>query len=254
MRNTIGVVLAGGTGSRLLPLTRTVSKHLLPVNGHPMLHWPIRTLASLGVDLVVVVVGGRSCGEIVEQFGSRYDTGDGVVSLCYVHQDRAGGIPDALACAASVVGSSSAEDVVVVLGDNVFPEVPSEFRDVVSEGYSGLDEIAAVVSKLVDRPERYGCVAVDVDGRAFGSLVEKPTHAPPGGCAWHALLGLYLLPVSAFRRIEDLEPSDRGELEIVDLLSKYRDRLVVARYDGPWVDAGEHETLRRANSTETWGC
>jgi len=244
---TVGVVLAGGYGSRLLPLTKAVSKHLLPVRGQPMLHWPIRTLAGLGVDFAVVVVGGRSCGEIVEHFGSRYETDLGAVSLCYVLQDWAGGLPDAIRASRRVVEETGADRLVVVLGDNVFPDVPTDL--VVALAAAPPDVSAFVVKPDVSNPSAYGCTAVRVlpDGRreAFGPLVEKPSAPPPEGSTWGAVLGLYVLPARCFEAIDALRPSARGELEIVDLLQSFL--TVAAFHDGPWIDAGEHATYATAN-------
>lgn len=251
----IGVVLAGGTGSRLAPLTKTVNKHLLPVRGFPMLHWPLRTLAGLGIRQAVVVLGGRSCGEVVEHFGTRYDTGSGVVSLCYVYQERPGGIPQALAQALDVVEAVRADRVVVVLGDNVFPSPPESFRKAL-DAHRGW---AVALAKVVEDARSYGCVMVERGtGRPDTSvLVEKPT-APPTEdrvYVWAALLGLYAFPVSGLRgTIEGLRPSGRGELEVVDVLTAFRDafRLGVAVTTGAWIDAGDPPGYALANDPAFW--
>lgn len=249
----VGVVLAGGTGSRLLPLTKTVNKHLLSVNGHPMLHWPLRTLAKLGVRLAVVVLGGRSCGEVVEHFGSRYDTGEGVLSLVYVYQERAGGIPDALAQALPMIEATNASRIVVVLGDNVFPGgLPEAFDEAQYQD----PRRAIALAKPVPDARSYGCVPIEPDGSAhLARLVEKPEGPPPAGTEWGALLGLYALPTANLAPIlAGLRPSARGELEIVDVLVAYASifALSVAVTSEPWIDAGDPPGYALANSPGFW--
>jgi glucose-1-phosphate thymidylyltransferase len=256
--NEVGVVLAGGTGSRLLPLTRTVNKHLLPVNGRPMLHWPLRTLAQMGLDHAIVVLGGRSCGEVVEQFGTRYDTGEGVLNLVYVYQEGAGGIPAALAQAYPALDAMGAKRAVVVLGDNVFPSLPTGLREVFEDqdalnAYGG----AIAIAKRVPDSTSYGCVAVNARGRPdfLAGLVEKPKDPPPAGFVWAALLGLYVLPFAHLRQILDgLVPSARGELEIPDVLAAYQGRalLRVVTIADPWIDAGDPPGYWLANSPGFW--
>lgn len=250
--NEIGVVLAGGTGSRLLPLTKRLNKHLLPVNGQPMLHWPLRTLAMLGVGRAVVVLGGQSCGEVIEHFGTRYDTGDGWLDLVYVHQQGAGGIPAALECALGAVEAMRADRVVVILGDNVFPILPAGLRDEMKT-WAGH---AFVVAKVMPDARSYGCVPIDSRGRAAGGdIVEKPQGPPPAGTEWAALLGLYILPVPGLQyKLDVLAPSARGELEIVDVLRAHHDRstLEVVPTIDPWIDAGDPPGYREANDAAFW--
>lgn len=260
--DSVGVVLAGGTGSRLAPLTRTINKHLLPVHGQPMLHWPLRTLAQLGVTRAVVVLGGRSCGDVVEHFGSRYDTGDGVLDLAYVYQQGAGGIPAALACALPLLEATRAGRAVVILGDNVFPEVGNALRRVMDLHTRN----AACAVKVVPDASSYGCMELDEDGGAVmhGSnpdgtprspIVEKPSGPPAEGRRWAAVLGLYVLPVWNLRSvIEQLRPSARGELEVVDVLLAYLTvyALVVVPTADAWIDAGDPAGYALANSTAFW--
>ena len=244
----IGVVLAGGTGSRLLPLTKRLNKHLLPVNGQPMLHWPLRTLAMLGIERAIVVLGGRSCGEVIEHFGSRYDTGKGHLNLVYVHQQGAGGIPAALGCALDAVKATQADRVIVILGDNVFPQAPSIHFPTEGGAY--------VLAKTVPDASSYGCVPVAPGGEAnVHDLVEKPTGPPPVGTEWAALLGLYALPVfNLVHVLAGLVPSARGELEIVDVLTAYAriEGLRVHAQRGQWIDAGDPAGYRLANDPAFW--
>lgn len=270
----LGVVLAGGTGSRLLPLTRTINKHVLPVNGRPMLHWPLRALRLAGVRQVVVVLGGRSCGEIVEQFGTNYDVCDGYgpdvglgpASLSYVFQEGAGGIGAALACVEGIAEFARASRLVVVLGDNVFPtRLPDAF------GTSAPDGVAQVVAvDAVDAEDRYGCVSVPVDvrsgpvpilDRSRVDLVEKPRRGPPVGQRWLALSGAYSFPLGYdldagfWSRVRSLKESERGELEVTDLLRGYlaNGRLdVVGSPSLPWIDAGDPDGYATANDPAFW--
>lgn len=254
---TIGVVLAGGTGSRLAPLTRTLNKHLLPVNGQPMLHWPLRTLALSGVERVVVVLGGKSAGEIVEQFGSEYVVEGRTLRLAYVYQREAGGIGQALGVALPLVEEIGADRVRVILGDNVFPaelrvRVPNEAGAAVV-GIEGLSN-----------PERaYGCCAIDsgADGAGVvGRPVEKPGTPPPPGSRWVALAGVYDFPAesavlgSLHSLIGSIRPSGRGEVEVTDILAAFHERgaLHVEPVSDFWIDAGEHEGYRKANDPSFW--
>lgn len=249
----IGVVLAGGTGSRLLPLTKVLNKHILPVNGQPMLHWPLRTLAKLGVERAVVVLGGQSCGEVIEHFGTRYDTGDGVLSLVYVYQEGAGGIGAALGCALPALEAMRADRAVVVLGDNVFPEVPPALRARMDSEWPGE---AFVVAKRVQDASSYGCVVLsDAAIPVPDSLVEKPKAPPPDGCSYAALLGLYVLPVAGVRiRLPRLVPSARGEVEVVDLLAEFGrlGDLSIHLTTQAWIDAGDPPGYRLANDPAFW--
>lgn len=261
--STLGVVLAGGTGSRLLPLTRAVNKHLLPVHGETMLYWPLRALALAGVTRAVVVLGGRSCGEVVEQFGSVFaaaDAPDRRVDLAYVYQHGAGGIGAALAVTMPLVEATGARRVVVVLGDNVFPAGLPPLFMAASNG-------AAVVGCDVERAaERYGCVEVHDSpgaGEPHGEPVEKPCREPRRGFRWLALAGAYSLPADRHgtgdyytlpQRLDRLVASARGELEVTDLLASYRaeGRLSVVRATGPWADAGDPDGYAAVNAHDFW--
>jgi glucose-1-phosphate thymidylyltransferase len=268
MPHTIGVVLAGGTGSRLAPLTRTLNKHLLPVNGQPMLHWPIRTLALAGIGRIVVVLGGKNAGEIVEHFGSEYDVDGRVVQIAYVYQREAGGIGQALAVALPLVEELEGERVRVVLGDNVFPGLGVDLPDHAVGSRPSSEprphDYAVVVGvEGVPNPERaYGCVAVSSPHGypVCSAPEEKPNRPAPDGSEWLALAGIYDFPVntgslgSLLGLIGRLAPSGRGEVEVTDLLAAFArvGRLTVATRKGSWIDAGEHEGYRKANDQAFW--
>lgn len=261
MPTTIGVVLAGGTGSRLAPLTRVLNKHLLPVNGQPMLHWPIRTLALAGIERIVVVLGGKSAGEVVEHFGSEYVVEGRTVRLAYVYQREAGGIGQALAVALPLVEELGGERVRVVLGDNVFPDGP--WMMPANAPRAGSDGYAVVVGiDGLDRPERaYGCVAVEPSSaQGCGEPVEKPNRPAPAGSRWIALAGVYDFPVEAGslgslrNLISVAKPSGRGEIEVTDILAAFHHvrRLDVFVTAAPWIDAGEPDGYRKANDPAFW--
>lgn len=267
MPTTIGVVLAGGTGSRLLPLTRTINKHLLPVNDHPMLHWPIRTLALAGIERVVVVLGGKSAGEVVEHFGSEYVVEGRTVRLAYVYQREAGGIGQALAVALPLVEELGGERVRVVLGDNVFPgplDIPAHVAGFRPSPEPRPHDYAVVVGvEGIENPERaYGCVAVS---KAHGYPVcsapeEKPNRPALEGAEWLALAGVYDFPVETGslgnlrQLIARIVPSGRGEVEVTDILAAFSrvGRLTVGVTKGPWIDAGEPDGYRKANDPAFW--
>ena len=262
----VGVVLAGGNGTRLQPLTRTINKHLLPVNGEPMLHWPIQALASLGIDEIIMVLGGKSCGNVIEHFGSSY--GRHGISISYVYQQQAGGIPDAFACAAPLLESMNATRAVIVLGDNIFPNGidPDSRHQLIKPGVGN----AVVLAKtdLIDVAS-YGCAAVPVGFSGnFGSphlpvikLVEKPNDEPSkydhelSGYKWAALLGVYSVPLPyASKYCKSLRPSKRGELEIVDLLSAFAkdDALIIENQKQKWIDAGDPRGYELSNDVGFW--
>lgn len=256
--DAVGVVLAGGTGSRLAPLTKTVNKHLLPVNGRPMLHWPLRTLARLGIRRAVVVLGGRSCGEVIEHFGTRYATdGDapdgGVISLSYVHQDTPDGIAGALARAGWLLRGLGASRAVVILGDNVFPGEPPRLLE--SGAADRRAEMAQVVAYHTDDFASYGCVRVSGGVYDVAQIVEKPQDLPQGGGSWAALLGLYVFPIPDVLDVtRRLLPSKRGELEVTDLISHFArgQRLRIVRHVGRWIDAGDPAGYALSNDHTFW--
>jgi glucose-1-phosphate thymidylyltransferase len=229
-----GIVLAGGTATRLYPLTIVTNKHLLPIYDRPMIYYPIETLAGMGIREVMVVVGGKSVGDVVELLGDGSAFG---LDLTYRYQPDPLGIAHAIGLARGFVG---AEAFCCVLGDNILrgpalAEVATEF-----EG-GGFD--AGTLLYQVPDPERFGVAEFDADGRVVG-FEEKPEHPRSDLIP----IGVYLLRPDAFDVIEGLAPSGRGELEITDVLNHYipGGRLFTRIYDGHWTDAGTVASLLRA--------
>jgi glucose-1-phosphate thymidylyltransferase len=231
-----GLVLAGGTGTRLHPLTLVTNKHLLPVYDRPMIHYPLATQAAMGIEDVMVVLGGRSIGDIVELLGDGASLG---LRLTYRYQARALGIAHAIGLARDFVMD---DPVCVALGDNVL--LGPDLRAFATAFESG-DYGAATLLYRVPDPERFGVAQLDPAGRVTG-FVEKPL-VPPSDLI---PIGLYLLRPEAFEVIDGLVPSARGELEITDVLSHYarRGRLLCERFEGRWSDAGTIESLQSASA------
>ena len=231
-----GVILAGGTGSRLWPLTEVCNKHLLPIAHQPMLFYPLQTLAEAGVEEVMVVVGGHSTGEIVRlcQDGQRF----GLRRLYYGYQKGEGGISDAISVAEEFVNG---HDAVVLLGDNLFfGGVGGIFNDFFHQRYG-----ARVVLAKVDNPLAYGCPIFDENDR-IEKIVEKP-QAYSGNSI---VSGLYFYDNSLFTKIRGLKLSNRQELEVTDLNNLYaRDGMLeYSLFHGDWLDAGESiEALNKAS-------
>ena len=228
-----GVILAGGNGSRLLPLTRVTNKHLLPVGDEPMLFWPLRRLVTAGVQDILVVTGVEHMGHIVGALGSGREFG---CRLTYRVQDEAGGIAQALGLAEAFAAGGP---VLVVLGDNVFQ---AQLCDEVAR-FTDLGEGARILLKEVEHPERFGVPVFE--GGELVDVVEKPS-APTGP---YAVTGVYFFDARVYEIIRTLEPSARGELEIVDVIRAYlrAGALSWGVLDGWWTDAGTFESLRRAN-------
>jgi glucose-1-phosphate thymidylyltransferase len=230
-----GVVLAGGSGTRLAPLTDVTNKHLLPVWDRPMIHYPLETLREMGVDEVLVILGGRSVGEIVELLQDGADLG---LNISYRYQPAARGIAHAIGLAREFVG---ADPVCIVLGDNVLLEslAPAARAFVESDAMGG-----AVLTRVPD-PHRFGVAAFDAAGSLIG-FDEKP--AQPASDL--IPIGVYYFRPSVFDVIESLEPSARGEFEITDLLNHFLSAgtLTYVEYRGSWADAGTIEALLEAST------
>jgi glucose-1-phosphate thymidylyltransferase len=232
-----GVVLCGGTGSRLDPLTRVTNKHLLPIYDRPMVFFPIQTLVDAGVRDILLVTGGNNAGDFVPLLGNGADFG--LSHINYTYQKGAGGIADALRLAREF---ADGDPVAVILGDNVFG---AGFPSVVKKAIAGLRGGAAVFLKEVPDPQRFG--VAEVKGDRVVGIVEKPK-SPRSNLA---VTGLYLYDATVFEKIETLKPSGRGELEITDVNNAYlaEGRLKAHRLgkDVSWTDAGTFESLHRAN-------
>lgn len=226
-----GVILAGGTGTRLLPITKQVNKHLVPILNRPMIMYPIETLKHFGITDIMIVSGGGHVGGFADFLG---DGSDFDVQLTYRAQKEAGGIAQALGLAEQFVGS---DKVVVILGDNVFDNPAIQIRDLPKND-------AAIFCKQVPNMTRFGVLRQDVPGF---SIVEKPSTILDSDTA---VTGLYVYPNDVFSVIKTLKPSPRGELEITDVNNYYlknvRCQINFLKPDAFWSDAGTPESLYKA--------
>jgi glucose-1-phosphate thymidylyltransferase len=229
-----GLVLAGGTATRLFPLTLVTNKHLLPIYDRPMIYYPIETLAGMGVREVMVVVGGKSVGDVVELLADGDHFG---LDLTYRYQRGALGIAHAIGLARGFVGSDA---FCCILGDNVL-RGPS-LRPVAAEFEAGPWGAGTLLHRVPD-PERFGVAELDAEGRVVG-FEEKPA-SPKSNLI---PIGVYFLRPDAFSVIDGLVPSGRGELEITDVLNHYipDGRLFAREWEGEWTDAGTVPSLLRA--------
>ena len=230
-----GVILAGGTGSRLYPLTQVTNKHLLPVYDKPMIYYPLETLKKMGCKDIMIVSGREHCGEILNLLGSGREMG---IRLSYEIQDDAGGIAQALSLCERFVGVSN---VAVCLGDNIFDD---EITNYDLEDFEGG---ARIFLKEVHDPERFGVATIRKGGGCdVISIEEKPKDPKSNLC----VTGLYVYDNKVFNYIKNLTPSDRGELEITDVNNFYvKDGLMSCHFlKSWWSDAGTFESLLKASS------
>lgn len=230
-----GVILAGGLGSRLYPLTKVTNKHLLPVYNKPMIYYPIETLVRSGVRDILIVTGGNSSGDFLKLLGNGKQFG--LKHINYAYQEGEGGIAQALSLAEHFLGD---EKMVVILGDNILQDdiTPHVRR------FSEQTEGARLLLKKVKDPERFG-VATIKNNKITG-IVEKPKNPKSP----YAVTGVYMYDATVFSFIKTLKPSRRGELEITDVNNWYLKRGVL-EYDflkGFWTDAGQFESLHRASN------
>ncbi len=228
-----GVILAGGLGTRLLPLTRVTNKHLLPVYDRPMIYYPIQTLVEAGIRDILLVTGGNFAGDFLRLLGN--GEAFGLDRVNYAYQDGEGGIAHALGQARVFSGG---DPIVVVLGDNIVEDsIAPHVRAFEAQGRG-----ARILLKEVDDPKRFGVVEIS-DGRVVG-IEEKPI-VPKSR---YAVTGVYMYDGGVFEIIETLEPSERGELEITDVNNAYvrRGQMTYGVLDGWWTDAGTFESLHRA--------
>ena len=228
-----GLVLAGGTATRLFPLTIVTNKHLLPIYDRPMIYYPIATLAGMGIREVMVIVGGKSVGDVVELLADGEHFG---LDLTYRYQRGALGIAHAIGLARDFVGDDA---FCCVLGDNVLLGPPLEG---VAREFEAGDFGAGTMLYEVADPERFGVAELDAGGKVVG-FEEKPARPKSNLIP----IGVYFLRPDAFAIVDKLVPSGRGELEITDLLNHYLpNRLFAPRFDGIWTDAGTVTSLIRA--------
>jgi glucose-1-phosphate thymidylyltransferase len=229
------VVLAGGTGSRLHPLTLVTNKHLMPVHDRPMIYFPLQTLAGMGIRQVMVIVGGRSVGDIVELLADGQEFG---LDLSYRYQRGSLGIAHAIGLVRDFVDE---EAFCVVLGDNILRGEPlAGLAHEFEEGPWG----AGTLLYRVPDPHRFGVAEFDAQGDVVG-FEEKPREPKSDSIP----IGVYFLRPDAFAVIEHLVPSGRGEFEITDVLNHYirNGGLFTRHYEGRWHDAGTIESLLEAS-------
>lgn len=227
------IILAGGTGSRLYPLTKVTNKHLLPVGAYPMIFYPVHKLRQAGLTDILIVTGKDHMGDVVNLLGSGSEMG---VSFTYKVQDEAGGIAQSLNLAEQF---ASGESVAVILGDNVFEDDISTYVANFQSQKSG----AKILIKEVSDPNRFG--VPEIQGSQIISIEEKPEQPKSN----YAVTGIYMYDHTVFDIIKTLKPSARGELEITDVNNAYIERgaLTFDVLQGWWTDAGTHASLARAN-------
>jgi glucose-1-phosphate thymidylyltransferase len=230
-----GVVLAGGTGSRLNPLTRVTNKHLLPVYDKPMIYYPIQTLVNAGIQDILLVTGGRNAGEFLRLLGNGHDFG--LKHIQYTYQEGEGGIAQALSLAEYFAGG---EPICVVLGDNI---IENNICQAV-ENFKKQREGAKILLKEVSDAPRFG--VPEIRGGQVIGIEEKPS-APKSK---YAVIGIYLYDTTVFDKIRRLKPSSRGELEITHVNNFYiqEGNLTYEILEGWWTDAGTFDSLLHANN------
>jgi len=229
-----GVILAGGLGTRLFPLTKITNKHLLPIYDRPMIHYPLKALSDAGLRDILIVTGGNHAGEFLRLLGNGREYG--LNEIAYAYQEGEGGIADALALARPF---AKGDRIVVMLGDNV---IEGDIRRQVA-AFAEQPKGARILLKKVPDPQRFGVPVFD--GGRITAIEEKPKQPKSD----YAVIGIYMYDATVFDVITTLKPSDRNELEITDVNNHYI-RQGVMQHDvieGWWTDAGTFESLYRAN-------
>ncbi len=230
-----GIILAGGTGSRLSPLTKVTNKHLLPIHDKPMIYYPLQTLADAGIKDIMIVSGKGHAGHFLELLKSGEEFG---VRLSYGVQEEAGGIAQALGLCEDF---SDHEKTVVILGDNIFEKNVAKKA---VEDFENQEKGAKIFLKKVDDPKRFG--VAEISGDKILGIEEKPEN-PKSDLA---VVGLYMYDEQVWDVVKNLKPSGRGELEITDVNNFYIDQGIMAYeiFDGWWTDAGTFDSLLKANN------
>lgn len=225
-----GIILSGGSGSRLQPLTKITSKQLLPVYSRPMIYYPLNTLIKAGIKEILIIVSPERAGDYLNLLGSGKQFG---VKFTYEIQDKPEGLAQAFIIAENFIDQ---ENVTMILGDNIFSD---DFSNEIASFESG----AKIFAKEVSDPERFGVVKFDENNKAL-KIVEKPKEFLSN---W-AVVGLYVYDYSVVEVAKSLKPSPRGELEITDLNNHYlkENKLQVAKVNGDWLDAGTFDSLLKA--------
>jgi glucose-1-phosphate thymidylyltransferase len=229
-----GIILAGGLGTRLHPLTKITNKHLLPIYDKPMIYYPIQTLINAGIDDILIVTGGNHAGDFLKLLGNGKEFG--LRHINYTYQEGEGGIAEALKLAEFFAGG---DRICVVLGDNI---IERNIRGAV-DAFRQQKEGARILLKEVPDPQRFG--VPELAGDRVVAIEEKPKEPKSN----YAVIGIYLYDPEVFQIIRTLKPSDRGELEITDVNNHYirQGTMTWDRLDGWWTDAGTFDSLLRAN-------
>jgi glucose-1-phosphate thymidylyltransferase len=228
-----GVVLAGGTGSRLYPLTKITNKHLLPIYDKPMIYYPIQTLVDAGIEEILLVTGGKTAGDFLRLLASGREFG--LKHINYTYQEGEGGIADALSLAEHF---ADGEKLCIILGDNI---IGSSIRDAV-EDFRRQPVGARILLKEVPDAKRFG--VAEMEGDRIVGIEEKPEHPKSN----YAVTGVYMYDSTVFDKIRTLVPSGRGELEITDVNNAYirEGTMTFSFLNGWWTDAGTFDSLLRA--------
>ncbi|NQT94928.1 MAG: NTP transferase domain-containing protein [Candidatus Omnitrophica bacterium] len=230
-----GIVLAGGLGTRLYPLTSVTNKHLLPVYSKPMIYYPIQTLVEAGIKDIMIVTGGNNAGDFLRLLGSGKDLG--LRHIEYAYQKGQGGIADALRLAEDF---ADGQKIAVVLGDNIIEKPIKKFADKFRKQKEG----ARILIKKVDDPQRFGVVEFR-NGKIL-KITEKPKKPKTD----YIVTGIYMYDSKVFDIVKSLKPSKRKELEITDVNNRYieRGQMHYDKLPGFWTDSGTFESLLRANN------
>ncbi|MBT4111509.1 NTP transferase domain-containing protein [Candidatus Woesearchaeota archaeon] len=226
-----GVILAGGLGSRLAPLTFVTNKHLLPVYDKPMIYYPLETMRKAGITDVMVVIGGPHAGHFIPLLKNGEDFG---MSIRYSYQEEEGGIAEALSL---TEGFADGESIFVVLGDNITER--NFMQDVITMDHSSLAGNACIFLKETKMPENFG--VVEWDSGKLVSIIEKPKNPPSN----QAVLGMYFFPYDVYTYIKKLSYSERGELEVTDLNNIYikKGKMIAITHPEYWSDCGSFDTM-----------
>ena len=228
-----GIILAGGSGSRLFPLTKITNKHLLPIYDKPMIYYPLQTLVDAGIRDILLVTGGRNSGDFLRLLANGKEFG--LKHLNYTYQEGEGGIADALALAEHF---ADGDKICVILGDNILEKSIAS----AAQAFERQERGAQILLKQVPDAERFG--VAEMDGNKIIGIEEKPRKPKSN----YAVTGVYMYDGTVFEKVRKLVPSGRGELEITDVNNAYiREGTMTYSYvEGWWTDAGTFESLLRA--------
>lgn len=233
MKPMKGIILAGGAGTRLHPITKVTSKQLLPVYDRPMIYFPLQTLLDAGINEILIIVAPENAGDYLKLLGSGKDFN---ARFAYEVQDKPEGLAQAFIIGEAFIGDDS---VAMILGDNLF----LDHHDDIQTAVTNFREGGLVFTKAVPDPERFGVVRFNADG-SVAEIIEKPKEAPSD----KAVTGLYVYDNDVITIAKNLKPSTRGELEITDVNNHYlaQGKLAAVEYAGEWIDTGTFDSLLNA--------